>query len=175
LEGLLTVAGTKYTTARAIAERVADRALEKLRMPSVPCRTADTPLPGGEMIDLASALAEARRKYGALLPSDALPHLLAAYGSWYEDVLALADGRSDLRTPIGDEAPVIGAELVWAVRCEMAVTLSDAVVRRTPLGALGYPGDQAAERAADVVGAELGWTAERRRTEIEALRRFYRW
>jgi glycerol-3-phosphate dehydrogenase len=175
LEGLLTVAGTKYTTARAVAERVADRALEKLRMPSVPCRTADTPLPGGKMIDLASALAEARRKYEALLPSETLPHLLAAYGARYEHVLALANDRSDLRTRIGDESPVIGAELVWAVRREMAVTLSDAVVRRTPLGALGYPGDRAAERSADIIGAELEWTAERRETEIEALRRFYKW
>ena len=44
----------------------------------------------------------------------------------------------------------------------MALTLADAVIRRTPLGALGYPGDDALERAAAIVGAELGWSEERR-------------
>ncbi len=73
-----------------------------------------------------------------------------------------------------EDSPVIGAELVWAVRHEMALTLNDAVVRRTPLGALGYPGDAAAHRAAEIVGTELGWSDEQRRKELDALRAFYR-
>jgi glycerol-3-phosphate dehydrogenase len=76
-------------------------------------------------------------------------------------------------TRLTDDSPVIGGELVWAARHEMAETLCDAVVRRTPLGALGYPGDQAAARAADIVGAERGWTEDRKRREMETLRRFY--
>ena len=68
---------------------------------------------------------------------------------------------------------MIGAELVWAVRHEMAVTLADAVIRRTPLGALGYPGDKAVDRAADLVAGTLGWSHDRRRSEVAALRRFY--
>jgi glycerol-3-phosphate dehydrogenase len=63
---------------------------------------------------------------------------------------------------------------VWAVRHEMALTLSDAVIRRTPLGALGHPGDAVAQCAAGIVGTELGWSDERRREELEALRAFYR-
>jgi glycerol-3-phosphate dehydrogenase len=57
----------------------------------------------------------------------------------------------------------------------MAVTLCDAVVRRTPLGAVGFPGQAAAARAAEIVGADLGWSADRRREEIEKFRRFYLW
>jgi glycerol-3-phosphate dehydrogenase len=53
------------------------------------------------------------------------------------------------------------------------VTLADAVVRRTPVGALGYPGDDAVERAAAIVGGELGWSDERRQREIDRLRAFY--
>ena len=68
---------------------------------------------------------------------------------------------------------MIGAELVWAARHEMAVTLCDAVIRRTPLGALGYPGDQAAARAAALMGEERGWSETRTRDELETLRRFY--
>jgi glycerol-3-phosphate dehydrogenase len=68
---------------------------------------------------------------------------------------------------------VIGAQIVWAVRHEMAMTLSDAVIRRTPLGALGYPGDAAVDRAAAIVATELHWGPDRVRSEIEALKRFY--
>jgi glycerol-3-phosphate dehydrogenase len=74
---------------------------------------------------------------------------------------------------VSDRSPVIGAELIWAARAEMAVTLSDAVVRRTPLGALGYPGDAAATRACELLAGEFGWSSERQRAEIEALRSFY--
>jgi len=69
---------------------------------------------------------------------------------------------------------VIGAELVLAARKEMAPTLADAVIRRTPLGALGYPGDAPLERAAAIVGGELGWSEERRRDEIVGVKAFYR-
>ena len=63
---------------------------------------------------------------------------------------------------------------MWAVRKEMAITLADAVIRRTPLGALGYPGDDALERAAAIVGAELKWSEARRREEIASVAAFYR-
>jgi len=51
--------------------------------------------------------------------------------------------------------------------------LCDAAVRRTPLGAVGFPGQAATARAAEIVGAELGWSADRKRKEIEAFERFY--
>ena len=46
-DGLLSIAGTKYTTARAAAEHVTNIIAAKLGRSSAPCRTASTPLPGG--------------------------------------------------------------------------------------------------------------------------------
>jgi glycerol-3-phosphate dehydrogenase len=89
-------------------------------------------------------------------------------------VLDIADGRPDLRTRVARDSPVIGAQLLWAARHEMAMTLADAVLRRTPLGALGDPGDAALARAADIVGDELNWSSDRKRTEIAAVADFYR-
>jgi len=172
VEGLLTIAGAKYTTARAAAERITDTVLKKLQHVPVPCRTAATALPGGSLRDVMLGVAEARREYDAGLPSDTIPHLVSAYGSRYRDVLEVASAAADrpeLRARIADDSPVIGAELVWAVRKEMAVTLADAVVRRTPLGALGRPGDEALARAGAIVGAELKWSAERQREQIAAV------
>jgi glycerol-3-phosphate dehydrogenase len=173
VEGIVTVAGVKYTTARAVADRVTTTVVAKLKRPAVPSRTADVPLPGGGIRDVGLTIAEARREHDAGLPSDTIPHLIAAYGSRYRDVLELADGTPAWRTRLAKDSPVIGAELVWAVRHEMATTLCDAVIRRTPLGALGYPGDAAAERAAAIVAAERRWTPERTARELDALKRFY--
>jgi glycerol-3-phosphate dehydrogenase len=172
-DGLMSVAGTKYTTARRVAEDVTDRLLRKLQRPPVPCRTAAAALPGGDLRDVALTIAEARRDYDAGLPSDTVPHLVEAYGSQYRDVLRLADDRPDLRTRVGKGSPVIGAEIVWAARHEMALTLADAVIRRTPLGALGFPGEEALQRAAEIMQVELGWSDDRKRQETEAVRKFY--
>ena len=174
LRGLVSVAGTKYTTARAVAARVVDRVQQIIGQPPSPCRTAEVPLPGGDLHDPIAAIADARRDLGTILPSDAVPHLVAAYGTRHREVAVLAMERPEWRTRLTPDSPVIGAELVWAVRHEMAVTLVDAVIRRTPLGALGHPGDAAVERAADLVGAELGWSPERRRAEIAGISAFYR-
>jgi glycerol-3-phosphate dehydrogenase len=64
-------------------------------------------------------------------------------------------------------------DLVDAARDEMVVTLADAVLRRTPLGALECPGDEELTRAATVVAGTLGWTAERTVKEMADVRRFY--
>jgi glycerol-3-phosphate dehydrogenase len=173
-DGLLTVAGTKFTTARGVAERVVNTVMSKLQQKPVPCRTATTPLPGGSLRDIGLAIADARREFDEGLPTDTIPHLIAAYGSRYRDVMEIAGTRSDWRTRLAPDSPVIGAELVLAARKEMAPTLADAVIRRTPLGALGHPGDSALDRAAAIVGGELGWSDERRRDEIIAVTRFYR-
>ena len=173
IQGLVSVAGTKYTTARAVAERVTDLLLQKLQRAPVVCRTATTLLPGGGIRDVGLAIAEARREHDEGLPTDTIPHLIAAYGSQYGDVLNLTAARPELKARVAKTSPVIGAELVLAARSEMAVTLADAMIRRTPVGALGYPGDDAVRRGADLVGAEQGWSEERKRAEIAALRSFY--
>ena len=138
-----------------------------------PCRTASTPLPGGHVRDTALTIADARRDYDSLVPSDTIPHLVAAYGSGYREVMDAARGQPAWCTRIASDSPVIGAELIWAARHEMAETLCDAVLRRTPLGSLGYPGDEAASRAADLLGAERGWSEERKRQELATLQEFY--
>jgi hypothetical protein len=51
--------------------------------------------------------------------------------------------------------------------------LSDAIIRRTPLGALAYPGDEAVQRAAAIVGGQLRWSEERERQEVDLVKRFY--
>jgi glycerol-3-phosphate dehydrogenase len=173
IDGLISVVGAKYTTARATAERVVNHVLEELQEPPRPCRSAVTPLPGGVLPDFDAAVEDASRRHAAPLPADVLFHLVAAYGTRAGAILRIAETRTECQARLSADSPVIGAELVHAARNELVVTLADAVVRRTPLGALGYPGDEAARQAADLVGDELAWDAARKADEVEALRRWY--
>jgi glycerol-3-phosphate dehydrogenase len=66
------------------------------------------------------------------------------------------------------------ALLTAATQDEMVVTLADAVIRRTPLGALGCPDDAAINHAAGIVAATLGWNDTRIAAEIRAVRQFYK-
>jgi glycerol-3-phosphate dehydrogenase len=170
IDGLITVAGTKYTTARAVAERIVNAVFSKLEREPEPCRTAVRPLlPVPEQ-----ALHEEVPSAETVPQDDLQSHLLASYGLRYDAVLNLCDERPDWGARVSDDSPVIAAELVWAVRHEMALNLVDALVRRTPLGTLGDPGEAVTERAADILGSELKWTDGERRRNIDEVRRFYR-
>jgi glycerol-3-phosphate dehydrogenase len=60
-----------------------------------------------------------------------------------------------------------------AIREEMAQTLADVVIRRTGVGASGHPGDEVANQYASAMQSALSWSEERKKSELEALARFY--
>ncbi|MBZ5559602.1 MAG: hypothetical protein LAO77_20225 [Acidobacteriia bacterium] len=173
VDGVISAIAASAVTARALAERVTDLALVKLARAASACRTAETILPGGSLRDVGAAIGEVRREYDAGLPTDAVPHVLVAYGSRHRELLELAVDRPEWRARVAAGSPVIGAELVHAARAEMVTRLADAVVRRTPIGALGEPGEEGLTRAAEIVGGELRWPADRVREEIAAVRTLY--
>jgi glycerol-3-phosphate dehydrogenase len=63
--------------------------------------------------------------------------------------------------------------VLHAIRDEMAHTLIDVVVRRTGLGAAGYPGDEVANDVAARMQSAFAWSEERKERELRALRSFY--
>ncbi len=83
----------------------------------------------------------------------------------YRAVLAAADGDASLLDTLPESA-TLRAEVVHAVRSEMARRLDDVVFRRTDLGTAGAPGEAALAAAAALMGDELGWDEARRREEI---------
>ena len=67
----------------------------------------------------------------------------------------------------------VGAEVVYAIRHEMAHTLADVVIRRTGLGSGSHPGSAVVQAAAGIAGDALGWTPSRAAQEIAEIDRFY--
>ena len=171
LEGALSIIGVKYTTGRSVAEAAVDLVLRKKGRPNAPSASADTPLPGaavGPVSDASRALQEA---FPSVTRASA-DHLADTYGTAARDVLDVR-GRTDLLAPIASGAPCLRAEVVYAIRHEMAMTLADVVLRRIGLGDAGHPGETAARDVARVMQQELGWSDTRVTDELAALRHAY--
>ncbi|HEY5999533.1 MAG TPA: FAD-dependent oxidoreductase, partial [bacterium] len=74
---------------------------------------------------------------------------------------------------IDPRQPTTVADVRRAVREEMALALTDIVLRRTPLGTFGNPGRDVLEACALAAGDELEWDAPRRAREIALMEAEY--
>ncbi|MFW6063103.1 MAG: FAD-dependent oxidoreductase [Chloroflexota bacterium] len=172
--GLITALGVKYTTARHLAERTVDLAFRKLQQPSLPCQTHFRPLSGGNVGDWQPFRRQAIAGAAAAGFSEpAAAHIVDTYGSAYTQLLPYVREDPCWAKTISPHLPVTRAEVLHAVRHEMAQTLSDVVCRRTELGSAGPPPLQAAEQCAALMASELGWERQRLTREIDQLYETY--
>jgi glycerol-3-phosphate dehydrogenase len=102
-----------------------------------------------------------------------LIHLVHSYGSSYPSILNYATKEPSLIETIATESPVLKAEIIHAVRQEMAQKLVDVVCRRTPLGAVGPPEQNDLLACASLVAAELGWDQKKCQQEIASVGSHY--
>ncbi|RPJ83422.1 MAG: FAD-dependent oxidoreductase, partial [Acidobacteria bacterium] len=173
VDGLVTVVGVRYTTARETAEEAVDAACRLLGGQVPPSHTATAPLAGSDFDSVSALLASATADRTTGLDSATLERLARSYGSAYRSILQRIVRDPELGRPLAESGGVTAAEVVHAVDEEMALTLSDALARRTEAGAAGWPGDDAVRRGARLMARRLGWNAERTGREIDALRAMY--
>ncbi len=164
-DGLVTLIGVRFTTARADAARATELIFRKLGRTPPACRTEIEPLHGGDLESFEGECNRAARAAGDRVPTGSLEALVSNHGSAWSSVLEWADSRSELLRPLAGSC-TLGAEVVHAARHEMAVRLSDVVFRRSDLGSAGHPGEEALTEAADLMAGELHWSAARRQQEI---------
>jgi glycerol-3-phosphate dehydrogenase len=169
LEGLITAVTNRYTIARLVAQRAVDLVFRKLGKAAPRCRTAEVPLCGGEMGSLAELVREIVRSGGDHLRPDIAEHLARNHGSAYGDVLRVVSQAPQWGETIGT-SDTLKAEVIHAVRAEMAAKLADCVFRRTDVGTAGDPGSAALRTCAELMAGELGWTTERIDSELAEVR-----
>ena len=172
--GLMSVLGMRYTTARATAEQATDLACSILGRTTPPCRTATTPIGGGSIPNWDVFLRDAVAERTSPVQAEVRGRLARTYGSKQAVITRTLEQDRSLAAPLSDRCAVTKGELVHATRHEMAVRLSDAVLRRTEAGSDGHPGTVALDTAAQVMGDELGWTAADRVREVADVERAYR-
>lgn len=171
--GLLSIVGGKLTTYRVMAAEVVDRVarrLHELDGRPVPPRAATDrePLPGGGSRDL-DILVDTATQEG--IPRATAEYLVRCYGSETPAVVRLAKSDPKLARPVVPKRPVIWAQLLYAMRREMALTLGDLFIRRTSLYYEAPDhGLEAAAEVARLATAEADWDTERCEAELAAYR-----
>lgn len=148
--GLVSVVGVRYTTARATAQLASDQVCGLLGRPA----SAPPPAP------LAGAAFGGLSDYQRRHPTAV--RLVGRYGMLHTELPPGAE-------PIAAGTDVTRAEILYAVRSEMALTLADVALRRTDLAAGGHPGRDVLRAAADIMATELGWSDSQSASEVAAL------
>ncbi len=150
--GMVTICGGKWTTYRHMAEDCVDQAATLARLPEKPCVTRHLNVHGFH---------PSASKFGHL----------AVYGSDAPLVRQLEETHPEWAEPLDAVLPYTGAEVVWAVRQEMARTLEDVLARRTRALFLNAAAAlRMAPRAVRLMSHELRLDAD---WETGQLRRFH--
>ncbi|WP_428561198.1 MAG: FAD-dependent oxidoreductase [Solidesulfovibrio sp. DCME] len=166
--GLLTMTGGKWTSYRSMAEDAVDAACAAFGL--APGRKSAT----GRLRLLGSRAfyPEAWRDLAARQGLDpALARsLYSLYGDEAGTVLEIGRQDEDLMRPIHPDHPFLGAQVVFAVRHEMARHVGDVLLRRLPLGLVEMAhAREAAPAVAAIMGRELGWDERHCATEVESV------
>ena len=168
MEGILSVMGVKYTSARLVAEKVVDKIFAAKTKTTPKSFTAVTPIHGGKIERFESFVrAEVGRQQSALMEST-VRRLIYNYGSAYTEVLKYLDRGGEYET-FNEDLAVLRAETLYGVRDEMAQKLSDVILRRTELGTAGYPGVKPLKVCADIMSAELAWSPSKTLQELQEV------
>lgn len=109
--GLVTITGGKWTTYRKMAEDTIDEAIRVAGLAKAECTTTTL------------------RIHGFSTNGSDKGHL-QIYGSDAARIQAVAQERPELSHKLHTAFPYIGAEVVWAIRNEMARTVEDVLARR---------------------------------------------
>ena len=136
--GLVTIAGGKWTTYRNMAEDCVNQAATLAGLEERPAVTRDLNIHGFH---------QHADRFGAL----------ALYGSDAPSIQNLTKAQPSLGSALHPSLPYVEAEVVWAVREEMARSVDDVLARRTRALFLNARAALAmAPRVATLMAAELG-------------------
>lgn len=149
--GLLSIFGGKWTTYRNMAEDCVDQAATMGFLDERPCITKTLNIHGYH---------KHTERFGDL----------GFYGSDAPAVNDLMASDPELAIRLHEDLPIYGAQVIWAVRSEMARTVDDVLARRTR--ALQLNARAAIEMApavADLMARELDRAPEWARAQVESF------
>lgn len=164
--GLISIAGGKLTTYRRMAKKVVDLVAKRLaeRHGTLvgPCKTGSIAIGGDDGND--DSLDR--------LPEPISANLLELYAHHANDVARLAIDDARLAMPLVADLPHIAAQVVYAARNEMALTLSDVLIRRLRIATTARDfGHECLPATVALIGDTLGWNEQERIDQVAHYRR----
>ena len=163
--GLISILGGKWTTHRMMGEETIDKVQEYLGDAKSSSGTSEHLLAGanGYKSDYWQTLAD---NFPIRTPT--ARHLAHKYGTQAQDVLQLASADPSLTLPLVEGEAPIRAQVVFAVRKEMARTIEDVLARRIGLQLFGWRlAIQAAPAVAELLARELRWSPKQEQTSLD--------
>ncbi|MBI5823709.1 MAG: glycerol-3-phosphate dehydrogenase/oxidase [Chloroflexi bacterium] len=162
---VFSLVGGKWTSFRAFAEQVTDKALAHLGKPRQKS-TRELPIGGGR--GYSSDEAEQKRQIEGFaawtgLSRERLQTLYNRYGSRTEAVATFINRTTD--EPLKTLPEYTRREIAFLAQSEKAIHLDDILLRRTMLAMLGRLTKASIEEIADAMGAALGWSIEQKTAE----------
>lgn len=152
ISGLISVIGGKWTTYRKMAEETIEKAIILAGLPERQCITDHLPVHGYRM-DLTAG-------------SDPL----ACYGTDLEEMLSLAEEEETAAGWLSEKLKITKAQVIWAVRSEMARTVEDVLARRTRALFLdARESIRLAPTVAEIMARELGFGEEWKLQQVAAF------
>lgn len=173
LDSLISLIGVRFTTGRWEAEKAVDLVFRKLGSTSPRSKTSTTRAVGGDIPAWAEFTGGLTARYGTRFEANVLESLAHNYGSEIDQVVSCADDDPALCNRIG-RSVTIGAQVRFAIRREMAQTLSDVVFRRTDMATGEYPGRVALEEVAQTLVEEGRVTASAVPSQIAEVQKRFR-
>lgn len=150
--GLMTICGGKWTTYRHMAEDCVDQAATLAQLPEHPCATHHLQIHGFH--SSAKQLSE-----------------LAVYGSDAVEIQKLIEADAQLGENLHPALPYVKAEVIWAVRHEMARTVEDILARRTRSLFLNAKAAlETAPAVTELMASELGWDKTAKTAQLDLFR-----
>jgi glycerol-3-phosphate dehydrogenase len=146
--GLITITGGKWTTYRRMGEDTVDKAVQIGGLIPQSCKTKELPI------------------HGSMQGVNWDNHLYV-YGSDQDKVLDLINENPEWGNKLHPHYDFLQAEVIWAVRNEMACTIEDMLARRLRLLFLdAKAAKEAASVTAKLMAGELGKDAKWREEQI---------
>ena len=165
--GLISAMSVRWTTGRSTAEDAIDLVEKKLGRSKTRCRTAWTPVFGGDFSDIQHLIdAISEDDLMGKLPEETRERIVHAHGTeWTAIKRLIAENPGDSELVTG--STITTAEIRYAVRNEHVKHLADVVFRRTELGTGSHPRSAALNHCARILGAELNWSEEQYQHELD--------
>ncbi len=169
VSGLLTSIGVRATMARGVAEKVVDIVSRRIDRVLLPSMTDTLPVFGGDIEDIEQLKERAIMELANDLPRQSIISLVRNHGSRYRDVFDIVTDQDEKLSGTLPGSRVTKAEIVYSVREEMAMKLTDIVFRRTELGTGSKPDQAALAECAAIAAKELNWDQDRVQKELEGI------
>ncbi|HZT98191.1 MAG TPA: glycerol-3-phosphate dehydrogenase/oxidase [Ktedonobacteraceae bacterium] len=167
--GMVTIVGGKLTTYRRMAQDTVDVLAKRDGMP-ISHPTEKLLLTGAIGWRNVRQEIEGRSRQLGLAP-ESVKHLEDNFGSHASEVLDLIEEEKSLGERLVSDLPYLRAEVIYACRAEMAMTLEDVLARRTRIILEdGARGADIAPEVATLMAGELGWSREQMNAQVEQYR-----